>query len=48
MYSSFEIAKENQSLRFLYNKTESYEKFYTLLKKFDQEYRTTLITFSKI
>lgn len=31
----------------LYNKTEMYEKFDTMLKKVDEEYRTTLINFGK-
>ena len=31
----------------LYNKTEMYEKFDTMLKEVDEEYRTTLINFSK-
>ena len=31
----------------LYNKTEMYEKFDTILKEVDEEYRTTLINFSK-
>lgn len=31
----------------LYNKTEMYEKFNTMLKKVDEEYRTTLINFAK-
>lgn len=31
----------------LYNKTEMYEKFDTMLKKVDEEYRTTLINFAK-
>ena len=29
----------------LYNKTEMYEKFDTMLKEIDEEYRTTLINF---
>lgn len=31
----------------LYNKSEMYEKFDTMLKEVDEEYRTTLINFSK-
>lgn len=31
----------------LYNKTEMYEKFDTMLKQVDEEYRTTLINFAK-
>ncbi len=31
----------------LYNKTEMYEKFDTMLKEVDEEYRTTLINFEK-
>lgn len=31
----------------LYNKTEMYERFDTMLKEVDEEYRTTLINFSK-
>ena len=31
----------------LYNKTEMYEKFDTMLKEVDEEYRTTLINFTK-
>ncbi len=31
----------------LYNKTEMYEKFDTMLKEVDKEYRTTLINFAK-
>ena len=31
----------------LYNKTEMYEKFDTMLKEVDEEYRTTLINFVK-
>ena len=31
----------------LYNKTEMYEKFDTMLKEADEEYRTTLINFAK-
>ena len=31
----------------LYNKTEMYEKFNTMLKEVDEEYRTTLINFAK-
>lgn len=31
----------------LYNKTEIYERFDTMLKEVDEEYRTTLINFAK-
>ena len=31
----------------LYNKTEMYEMFNTMLKEIDEEYRTTLINFAK-
>lgn len=31
----------------LYNKVEMYEKFDTMLKEIDEEYRTTLINFAK-
>ena len=31
----------------LYNKTEMYEKFDAMLKEVDEQYRTTLINFSK-
>ena len=31
----------------LYNKAEMYEKFDTMLKEIDEEYKTTLINFSK-
>lgn len=31
----------------LYNKIEIYEKFDTMLKEIDEEYRTTLINFAK-
>ena len=31
----------------LYNKTEMYEKFDSMLKDIDEEYRTTLINFGK-
>ena len=31
----------------LYNKTEMYEKFDTMLKEVDEEYRTTIINFVK-
>ena len=31
----------------LYNKTEMYEKFDTMLKEVDEKYRTTLISFAK-
>ena len=31
----------------LYNKAEMYEKFDTMLKEVDKEYRTTLINFAK-
>lgn len=30
-----------------YNKTEMYQKFDTMLKEVDEEYRTTLINFAK-
>ena len=30
----------------LYNKTEMYEKFDTMLKEVDEEYRTTIINFA--
>ena len=33
--------------KILYNKTEMYEKFDTMLKEIDEEYRTTLINFAK-
>ena len=33
--------------KILYNKTEMYEKFDTMLKEVDEEYRTTLINFAK-
>lgn len=32
---------------FIYNTKESYEKFDTMLKNIDEEYRTTLINFAK-
>lgn len=32
---------------FIYNTKESYEKFDTMLKDIDEEYRTTLINFAK-
>ena len=32
---------------FLYNKTEMYEKFDTMLKEIDEECRTTLVNFAK-
>lgn len=31
----------------LYNKTEMYERFDTMIKEVDEEYRTTLINFAK-
>ena len=31
----------------LYNKTEMHEKFDTMLKEIDEEYRTTLVNFAK-
>ena len=31
----------------LYNKAEMYEKFDTMLREIDEEYRTTLINFAK-
>ena len=31
----------------LYNKTEMYEKFDTMLKEIDEEYKTTLVNFAK-
>ena len=31
----------------LFNKTEMYEKFDTLLKEIDEEYKTTLVNFAK-
>lgn len=31
----------------LYNKTEIYEKFDTMLKEIDEEYKTTLVNFTK-
>ena len=31
----------------LYNRSEMYEKFDTMLKEIDEEYRTTLINFAK-
>ena len=31
----------------LYNKTEMYDKFDTMLKEVDEEYRTTIINFAK-
>ena len=31
----------------LYNKAEMYEKFDTMLKEIDEEYRTTLVNFAK-
>ena len=34
-------------INILYNKTEMYEKFDTILKEVDEEYRTTLINFVK-
>ena len=35
------------SIPILYNKSEMYKKFDTILKKSDEEYRTTVINFSK-
>lgn len=35
------------SIPILYNKSEMYKKFDTILKKIDEEYRTTIINFSK-
>lgn len=35
------------SIPILYNKSEMYKKFDTILKKIDEEYRTTVINFSK-
>ena len=34
-------------INILYNKTEMYEKFDTMLKEVDEEYRTTLTNFAK-
>ena len=34
-------------INILYDKTEMYEKFDTMLKEIDEEYRTTLINFAK-
>ena len=34
-------------INILYNKTEMYEKFDTMLEEVDEEYRTTLINFVK-
>ena len=34
-------------INILYNKTEMYERFDTMLKEVDKEYRTTLINFAK-
>ena len=33
--------------KILYNKTEIYEKFDTMLKEIDEEYKTTLVNFAK-
>ena len=35
------------SIPILYNKSEMYKKFDTMLKKIDEEYRTTVVNFSK-
>ena len=37
----------NDWANILYNKSEMYEKFDTMLKEIDEEYRTTLINFAK-
>lgn len=37
----------NDWANILYNKTEMYEKFDNMLKEVDEEYRTTLINFTK-
>ena len=37
----------NNLANILYNKTEMYEMFNTMLKEIDEEYRTTLINFAK-
>lgn len=37
----------NDWANILYNKTEIYKKFDTMLKEVDEEYRTTLIDFTK-
>ena len=37
----------SDGVNILYNKTEMYEKFDTMLKEVDEEYRTTLINFAK-
>ncbi len=35
------------SIPILYNKSEMYKKFDTMLNKIDEEYRTTIVNFSK-
>lgn len=37
----------SDGVNILYNKIEMYEKFDTMLKEIDEEYRTTLINFAK-
>ena len=37
----------SDGVNILYNKTKMYEKFDTMLKEVDEEYRTTLINFAK-
>ena len=37
----------NDWANILYNKTEMYEKFDTMLKEIDEEYRTILVNFAK-
>ena len=37
----------SDGINILYNKTEMYEKFDTMLKEVDEEYRTTIINFAK-
>ena len=37
----------SDGVNILYNKTEMYEKFDTMLKEVDEEYRTILINFAK-
>ena len=37
----------SDQVNILYNKIEMYEKFDTMLKEIDEEYRTTLINFAK-
>ena len=37
----------SDGVNILYNKTEMYEKFDTMLKEVDEEYRTTVINFAK-